>query len=229
MRRKKGKFKLNNAGSAIVTVIVVVAFVTILATTVLYTSGMNFYMKMTDLKTKESFYEAETALEAIRAELEDEVSRASGEAYTEVMMHYASLDASVREGEYRSLFLEAVKNNFAARTSNPATTTYTAVLQSIVNACYSGSGVAAPTVSCSETGIETVGSPADHATLRTVKLTFTDAKGYVTEIDTDYVILVPQVEFSVDSSAVGWTDGESVTREKVEFADCVQYNNWVKK
>lgn len=226
---KKKAYKLNNAGSAIVTVIVVVAFVTILATTVLYTSGMNYYMKMTDLKTKESFYQAETALEAIRAELAEEVSRASGEAYTAVMMQYASLDASGRETAYRELFLEAVERNFAARKDNPATSTYKEVLQAIVNARYSGLGVTAPMVSCSEAGLQREGSPADHAVLKTVQLTFTDTNGYVTELDTDYVILVPKVDFSVDSSAEAWTDGDSSEREKVEFADCVQYNNWVKK
>ena len=45
-RKRSNKcIKLNNSGSAIVTVIVLVAFVSILATTILYVSGMNYYMK----------------------------------------------------------------------------------------------------------------------------------------------------------------------------------------
>ena len=56
--QKAKKQKQNNAGSAIVTVLVVVTFVTILATVLLYISGMKFQMKVADYRTKESFYQA---------------------------------------------------------------------------------------------------------------------------------------------------------------------------
>ena len=45
MRCETKKHKLNNAGSAIVTVLVVVTFITILATVLLYISGLNYQMK----------------------------------------------------------------------------------------------------------------------------------------------------------------------------------------
>ncbi|MDE6518408.1 MAG: hypothetical protein K2L18_11285, partial [Acetatifactor sp.] len=73
MRSTAGKSKLNNDGSAIVTVLVVVAFITILATIMLYVSGMNFQMKVADYRTKESFYQAETPVEELRAQLVKDV------------------------------------------------------------------------------------------------------------------------------------------------------------
>lgn len=65
MGHRTKKRKRNNAGSAIVTVLVVVTFITILATVLLYISGMNFQMKVTDYRTKESFYQAEVLAEEL--------------------------------------------------------------------------------------------------------------------------------------------------------------------
>ena len=59
--------KLNNKGSALVTVVIVIAFITILATLILYLSVMNFQMKANDYRTKESFYGAEIPLEEIKS------------------------------------------------------------------------------------------------------------------------------------------------------------------
>ncbi len=51
MEEKKSYGKLNNDGAALVTVIVVITFISILATVILYSSGMNFAMNTTDIKT----------------------------------------------------------------------------------------------------------------------------------------------------------------------------------
>lgn len=217
--------------SAIVTVIVVIAFVSILATTILYVSGMNFYMKMTDLKTKVSFYEAETALEEIKAVLEAEVSRASAEAYTETMINYASSEGGVRAYQYQNRFLEILRSEFEAKTKdpgNPGVTlyTYSQVLQNIVNTNYVGEGLLPPTITCAETGIEI---RENYAVLSGVELSYTDAEGYVTQISTDYVINVPQIEWSVDKAETTWTDGDLIERDTVDMSDCVQYYNWIKK
>ena len=52
-----------NSGSAIVIVIVAMAFVGILASTLMWMSLMNFRMKVTERKVKESFYNAEMVFE----------------------------------------------------------------------------------------------------------------------------------------------------------------------
>lgn len=229
--KQKRRLQVNNAGSAIVTVIVVVAFVSILATTILYVSGMNFYMKMTDLKTKVSFYEAETALEEVKAVLEAEAGRAGAEAYTEIMVNYAATESGVRTYRYGQRFMELLQSNFAERTldpANPAVTLYTyeEVLQNIVNAGYTGAGLPVPDITCPDIGIEI---NENYAILKNVELTYTDAEGYVTEISTDYVINIPPVEWGVDNAQTAWTDGDSTERVTVDMADCVQYYNWIKK
>lgn len=107
MGHRTKKRKRNNAGSAIVTVLVVVTFITILATVLLYISGMNFQMKVTDYRTKESFYQAEVLAEELRAQLVKDVEFAFAEAYTAAVSEYSGLsDAGGREANYRQHFCE---------------------------------------------------------------------------------------------------------------------------
>ena len=99
MRCETKKHKLNNAGSAIVTVLVVVTFITILATVLLYISGLNYQMKVTDYRTKESFYQAETPVEELRAQLAKDVQIAFAKAYAAAMSEYAGLGAEGTRGQ----------------------------------------------------------------------------------------------------------------------------------
>lgn len=101
------KRKLDNRGSALLTVILVVSFVTVLATILLYVTGMNFQIKQADYQNKKNFYTGETALEQIRANLLEDVSYASVEAYNEVLRRYVELDSpNMRKMEYNKLFVE---------------------------------------------------------------------------------------------------------------------------
>ena len=90
MTDKKRLLKLNNKGSAIVTVLIVIIFVSILATTILYLAGRNARMKATDRQTKESFYETERTMEEIKAGLVRISSLAYEDAYRRVISEYAS-------------------------------------------------------------------------------------------------------------------------------------------
>lgn len=105
--QKTKKVKRSNAGSAIVTVLVVVTFVTILATVLLYISGVNFQMKAADYRVKESFYQAEVPAEELRAQLARDVELSFARAYTAAVSEYAGLGgAGSREANYRQRFCD---------------------------------------------------------------------------------------------------------------------------
>ena len=55
----KRKFVNNNKGMAMVSVLIAVAFITILATALLYISFNNFQMKVVNYESKVNFYETE--------------------------------------------------------------------------------------------------------------------------------------------------------------------------
>lgn len=226
-KRLRGK-KLNNKGSAIITVIVIVTFASILATTILYVSGMNLYMKMTDLKTKQSFYKAETAMEQIKASLEHEVNVASKFAYNEIMINYASYTGLQRTEEYKDLFFQTLIDNLDLG-RNPTVQPLDVVLQTMVDAEYQSS-IICPTMSLEEVDGDYV--------IRNVTMEYTDANGYKTIINTDFLITAPNVKFSIDESKEEWNAAdagdaakqqERVKRDHFEITSCVQYYNWTKK
>ncbi len=57
------KINRDNKGSALIVCIIVLLFVSILATVILYMSGVNYRMKKTDMYSKYAFYAAEEPLE----------------------------------------------------------------------------------------------------------------------------------------------------------------------
>ncbi len=94
-----------NKGSTLVTVIVVVAFMSILATILIYVVGENYKTKIYDIKNKESFYEAEIIAERIKASLIKDVIKASKPAYDSIVVDYSqSANEEVRATSYFESF-----------------------------------------------------------------------------------------------------------------------------
>ena len=63
-KRKLHK-RMNDRGSAIVVVIIAMAFIGILASVLMYMSLFNYQMKVNNLKAKDNFYSAETVLDPV--------------------------------------------------------------------------------------------------------------------------------------------------------------------
>ena len=61
----RGRRKTDNKGSALVVVIIAMAFIGILASVLMYMSLLNYQMKVNNLKAKDNFYSAETVLDEI--------------------------------------------------------------------------------------------------------------------------------------------------------------------
>lgn len=85
--REFNKFK--NKGSAIVTVIVVVSFISIMGTILLYVAGINYQMKVSDYMTKETFYGAEEVVELLRTQMIIDLNTASEKAFDDVICDYS--------------------------------------------------------------------------------------------------------------------------------------------
>lgn len=232
--KKSSVCKLNNKGSAIVTVIVVIAFISVLATTLLYISGMNYYMKITDLRTKQSFYEAETALEEIKAALAVEVAKASDEAYEEILINYAATDGYTRYSLYETRFFEILRENWEQKRAdlNPGgdPVAYVEVLRQYVETPYRA-GLTVDAANPTAGSIDLSYVADGYAIVKGVQLTYSK-EGYTTMITTDYVITVPELNWGIDAAKTDWAaeDGaEALDREEVEMAEYVSYSNWIKK
>ena len=82
------KFKANNRGSGIVTVIITVAFIAMLGAILLFMAYMNMQIKNADRLTRNNFYYTETALNEVRAALQHSVSDAIASSYTSTLIMY---------------------------------------------------------------------------------------------------------------------------------------------
>ncbi len=97
---KKFRISKDNKGSALIVCIIVLLFVSILATVILYTSGINYRMKASDYRTRVSFYSAEAPLETIQGNLVVPVSEALDIAYRRTNTQFEVLGTPDARREY---------------------------------------------------------------------------------------------------------------------------------
>lgn len=107
---------MNNRGSAIVVVIIAMAFIGILASVLMYMSLLNYQMKVNNLKAKDNFYSAETVLDQIRMGMQDEVSDSLKEAYRKVLVSYDNTTVAEKKTKLRYYYLTALQSRYALAT-----------------------------------------------------------------------------------------------------------------
>lgn len=229
MKRRERRYQLNNAGSAIVTVLVVVAFITILSTVMLYISGTNYQMKVTDYRTKESFYQAETPVEELRAQLIKDVQTAFAKAYTQAMSEYAGMsEAGMREANYRQLFYEALEDIWYVKqpgeseprcplNAETAQRDWKTGIQKVVQDASSGSW----TVNVGSSPLDISQLDTDgRIILSNVEFIYDSEDHFVSVIKTDYCITIPDIDWGTSFSGS--------TANQMDFSEYVDYMNWTK-
>ncbi len=228
--------KLNNEGSAIVTVLVVIAFMTILATIMLFVSGSNFRMKVADYRTKESFYYAEALVEEIRAQLVADVQVAFSRAYASTISEYASWGGKA-ENHYRQLFFKEMDAIWKSRCGTDAdgNIEWEYGIRGVVQSSVVPGDIWEVKVSKTkgfEEGkeIDSYGNVVANGwlILKGVEFTYDSPEGYTSIISTDYCVTIPEAQWPVKDEASG-TYKYPEEASDMNFSDCVNYMNWTKK
>jgi hypothetical protein len=228
------KRKLNNNGSAIVTVLVVTTFITILATTMLYTAAQNYQQKITDYQNKQSFYQAEEALDSLKAALVSDVSDAYEAAYLDTSNQFLALaDIDKRKSNFNKVFLDTLNESWETRRAaknNPVTPDNKKALLEAIKEYMAGKGIASDVYNCiysvdgftkdKLSGGDT--SSQNVFILKNVRSKKT-VGDYTTFLCTDIAIEAP----SYDGSFSENTGNDSGSTDKViSLTDCVVYMNW---
>lgn len=204
-KRLKGQL---NKGFSLFTVIIAVSFIMILGLLVTYISVSNFYMKVTDLKGKDSFYTAEQGLEEIKVGLQQDVGTAMSKAFTEVMENYdrdsgsGNAQDTDRQDKYRELFIKYLKetlkiseipgeydpnifdNEKYLNKSNVLTDESRETLMVASNAPH----------------IEYIDSKNSGIILKNLKIVYVDSKGRASIIKTDISLGTPKAQFPTSST-----------------------------
>lgn len=125
IRNNLKKSNNKNVGSTLITVIVAIAFVTILTTIILSTSSVNYKMKTIDRATKDDFYYAEKVLNDVYTGIGQKTAQIAGKDYSELFRKVGTTDgttyydrAGVSKDEFRKKFLKDVYDEYATDTLN---------------------------------------------------------------------------------------------------------------
>ena len=225
--RMKSKWKLNRTndqGSAIVVVILAIAFVGMLVAMMAYMSYMNYIMKATDRGAKDNFYSAETALDEINVGLQSEISYAMTNAYTDVMKLAAKETDDKRRELYRQAFsdqliekLEVKADGSISEALNADPSGYATRFENHLKSYWQETPIKGVTDDGTGNpityGAELILTDKGHddtcrfiyntdkqtITLKGIKITYTDEKGFVSIIETDIVMSVPDLDFAASA------------------------------
>lgn len=202
--------KLDDRGSALVTVMVVVTFITILATLLLFGAMMNYQMKQVDYGNKRSFYEGEEVLDRLKAAFIQDVSTAYANAYDTTIVEYARYSdpdrfmPEERVRVYKKEFVIEMKELLEGRAGedkNPLE-----ALKNMVPAEYSQAIV--------DVGEIIYAEASGYVSVQGIKVSFTDEKNFTTVITTDIYVEAPSYT------------GEE---ELVTYKNSVTFLNWEKQ
>jgi len=199
-RESEGRTQLfkENKGSAIVMVLVVIAFVSILVSVLFYRSILNYQMKVVDYNAKDNFYTAENALDEIRTGLQSIASDAIAEAYVEVMQKYDEFSNDTRKQEFVDLYFQKMvaelKDNSAVSTEGKEYYDK-AVLEKFVTDLMPEGGTKGAQLNLDVANNELV-LYEEAVVLKNLKVTYTDDGGFVSIISTDIRIAVPKIDFN---------------------------------
>ena len=208
------KNKRDDRGSAIVIVIISMALIGILASTILWASYLNYRIKVNDLRVKNSFYSAETVVEQIVAGVKkDIVSAAVNEAYQEVVSNWDALGTdSNRESYFVMAYIEQVEKNLRVGDTSkgiPAGQYDRTILEGFVDSefwnegnangyivgdVWDGSTTPLPLFKTYEQNRAESGN--SYMTIKNICVEFYDSDGLLSIINTDLAIDVPKLQFT---------------------------------
>ncbi len=216
---KKGKWKKfhqDNRGGAMAMVLIIIAFISILAGVLMFASYSGYQMRTIDKQGTDNFYSAETVLDEINAGLQIEVSAALSEAYEQVMKNYALYEtADKRSEEFYKVYSEKLQQALQLDAAHPnqySIAKLRGYLTSNVKGDGAGGGVA-PDGSRANFGtygaiVESNVDPEsytlvvqeDGIVLKDLKVSYVNKTGYVSIISTDIRIVLPAANFAQSSA-----------------------------
>ncbi|MCM1144474.1 MAG: hypothetical protein NC318_02230 [Blautia sp.] len=104
------KLHKDNRGGAMVMVLVVIMFISIIAAVLMFLAYLGYQMRLMDKQGKDTFYTAETVLDEINTGIQAEISDAMSTAYQDVMVNYSLYDtAQKRSSHFNELYINQLK------------------------------------------------------------------------------------------------------------------------
>lgn len=151
-------------------------------------------MKKADMLGQTAFYDAESALEEIRAGLALDESKATTEAYLDTLSNYSNLDDEKKTENFDDIFQSNLRNKLTIENGNYNIS----ILEGYLKETKYNNGVGAQILTSADDAHFNV--TKEGVKLTNVHVKYTDANNYVSEIKTDIVLEYPPVNFQNASS-----------------------------
>lgn len=189
----KDRFKLtkiykDNSGMSMVMAIIVLSFVGLLLSIIMYMALYNFEMKSQQFKLQENYYSAEMAMNEISAGLQMEASTCFSEAYISIMQKYSeSLTAEEKAASEKQIwqkYKDTLMQQLGGKNFNDYVTRNDAG-----NPPYA-----------EVTRSDTITEYEDFIRISNVKVVYTDETGDKSIIETDINIKCPDIGFNTKFS-----------------------------
>lgn len=198
LRKKLNILKEDNKGAAIVVAIVAIAFIGMLVGMLVYMAYYNYLMKHVDKRNKDNFYSAEYALDIINAGLQKDISDSMSEAYVKAMKNSANMDADTMTVYFKNYFTE----NLQDRISDPSDTNKWLATH-LTDMWEAADLIHATSAGDMGAYLEAIGgnnsltlTNTDYFTIKNVKIVYTNDDGYISMIETDIRLKVPDLDFA---------------------------------
>lgn len=208
-RRATTKNRIGNEGSTLITVIVAIAFVTILTSIILGTSVMNIRMKAIDRRSKDDFYYAEKALNDVYSGIGQITAKAAGDMYDTTFKNVGTtvdgVDYSFSENaekEFKKKFIKETKTKVKLSSLSDLKSlmqSYIVPVSGVTSTVEKVGGV----VYEKYNGTVATEATADRVRIKGVEVKSKDDNGFTAIISTDIIIETPTLDFlssSVDVS-----------------------------
>lgn len=214
---KKEKLYRDNKGSAMVMIIVIIAFIAILVSVLMFVSFSGYQMRVVDRRGKDNFYTAETVLDEINVGLQGEISGALSKAYSEVMNNFSLYQsANARNKALHEIYYKNLKERLQKSSTEPNNYNITK-LQGYLSADSLGNGDGTRDSFLSggasygaivESNLEYPALGEEYKMevdnskllLKDLKVSYVDQNGYISIISTDIRITLPSLNFSQASA-----------------------------
>lgn len=191
--------RLNNKGSALVTVIVACAIIGMLAVVSLWASLTNYQMKITDSKVKNNFYSAEAVLDQMCVGLQTDVSDAYNKAYSTVMQKYSALSETERNDAFQREYVEKICTSLRSATAGDRNYNMDR-LKSYVDSTLLDTSTypyaeitSLSAASGSDDGL--MSTYSNGVVLKGIRVVFVDEEGFSSIIETDISLGIPEMKF----------------------------------
>ena len=232
MRKLKQRCAESKKGFSMITVLITIAFIGIMAMIVVSISATNFYMKITAIKGKESFYTAEKVLDEIKAGLQEDVAVAMSEAYTNVLEQYNEnedenqVDSSntgealdmQRQNKFKKLFIEVLEKRLADTDSAfykmDKIRGYVDYIEELKE---NGSKEELLVLTKDGTSPRMDVVSSESVTLRNLKIVHIDTEGHASIIETDIRLETPKVAFPTPTNLPDLMNMIIVAKNGIDF------------